>query len=560
MDTCLACHVANEQTACDLCHEGRRPANRITSGTFAVTHGPQWRPRTGWAMPRPAWCVTSRVTAWNVTARACPTAELRRDPRGLRARTRSVQAAMRHRFATRVTALPCRTRSSSRATTPKTAAAGSATCKRCHAESDCTTCHGSTSTPAEPSGGATEGRWSADADRPAPPSELLSYLTLILLNPTSNLRAAFLVYGSIALILLIVLVIAIIIIMGSTKEDEASQGHGGGAARRRSAGASEACEAPDEPARAPRCCGGHRVGLGAAWTLAGYTTSDPALCKNCHWPASEHAKALPGTDPHATVPCISCHESGGTLGRYLPDVPARLIHFADTQSAIPAQEEYGRVTVAACSACHEAALVGVATNETRDSRSRTRSRWPHLPPASIATRCEQVWSARTTPAWRRACAVTMRSRRRPNAPRATTRRSRQPLGHAPRRLPTSRYPNSRAAAATTRSKSATRAMACGFRIRPSSWCTRMPAPAPWTSGTTAARRALVPHRLEASVPECHRRPSVALMGRGRAGWRAGTRRRRDRCDTCHRTFAYPATRDFCKDLCHTPAAVEGSSR
>ena len=103
----------------------------------------------------------------------------------------------------------------------------------------------------------------------------------------------------------------------------------------------------------------------AAWTITGYTTSNPALCKNCHWPAAEHAKAVASTDPHAKVRCVSCHESGGTLGRYLLDVPARLIHFAGSQSPIPRQGEYGRVTVAACSSCHEAALVGVATNKTR---------------------------------------------------------------------------------------------------------------------------------------------------------------------------------------------------
>jgi hypothetical protein len=32
------------------------------------------------------------------------------------------------------------------------------------------------------------------------------------------------------------------------------------------------------------------------------------------------------------------------------------------------------------------------------------------------------------------------------------------------------------------------------------------------------------------------------------------------CDTCHRQFAYSATRDFCEDVCHTPAAVAASPR
>jgi len=32
------------------------------------------------------------------------------------------------------------------------------------------------------------------------------------------------------------------------------------------------------------------------------------------------------------------------------------------------------------------------------------------------------------------------------------------------------------------------------------------------------------------------------------------------CDTCHRQFAYTATRDFCEDVCHTAAAVAASPR
>jgi len=54
MDRCLECHVTKAQIKCDLCHEGRRPSNRITSGTFAVTHGPQWRKTHG--MGNPATC------------------------------------------------------------------------------------------------------------------------------------------------------------------------------------------------------------------------------------------------------------------------------------------------------------------------------------------------------------------------------------------------------------------------------------------------------------------------------------------------------------------------
>ncbi|MHB1322818.1 MAG: hypothetical protein ACYCXZ_00545 [Coriobacteriia bacterium] len=47
METCLACHVSMSSTDCGLCHEGQLPSDRITSGTFAITHGPQWRETHG---------------------------------------------------------------------------------------------------------------------------------------------------------------------------------------------------------------------------------------------------------------------------------------------------------------------------------------------------------------------------------------------------------------------------------------------------------------------------------------------------------------------------------
>lgn len=47
MDGCLACHVPEKNVACDLCHEGRGASGRISSGSFAITHGPQWQSTHG---------------------------------------------------------------------------------------------------------------------------------------------------------------------------------------------------------------------------------------------------------------------------------------------------------------------------------------------------------------------------------------------------------------------------------------------------------------------------------------------------------------------------------
>jgi len=47
METCLGCHVTESSTECDLCHEGRLPSDRVTSGVFAITHGPDWQQTHG---------------------------------------------------------------------------------------------------------------------------------------------------------------------------------------------------------------------------------------------------------------------------------------------------------------------------------------------------------------------------------------------------------------------------------------------------------------------------------------------------------------------------------
>lgn len=48
MFDCLRCHTQQNQTlACNACHEGRLPRERVRTGTFAVTHGPGWQQNHG---------------------------------------------------------------------------------------------------------------------------------------------------------------------------------------------------------------------------------------------------------------------------------------------------------------------------------------------------------------------------------------------------------------------------------------------------------------------------------------------------------------------------------
>lgn len=48
MEQCLQCHGTTiDISECDTCHAGRRPRDRTSGGTWAVTHGPEWRSTHG---------------------------------------------------------------------------------------------------------------------------------------------------------------------------------------------------------------------------------------------------------------------------------------------------------------------------------------------------------------------------------------------------------------------------------------------------------------------------------------------------------------------------------
>ncbi len=47
MEACLVCHMASDNTACDLCHQGRQAASRVSVASFGVTHGVNWQTTHG---------------------------------------------------------------------------------------------------------------------------------------------------------------------------------------------------------------------------------------------------------------------------------------------------------------------------------------------------------------------------------------------------------------------------------------------------------------------------------------------------------------------------------
>lgn len=143
MDRCLVCHVTSAQTDCDLCHEGRSSAERVRSGTFAVTHGAQWRKTHG--MGNPATCVVCHQRDACV---GCHGPGLPHDARFVAvhagyATSKDAKCSGCHEraFCDDCHGTPMPHPATFTSVHAKAAAAKPASCRRCHDESDCTTCH-----------------------------------------------------------------------------------------------------------------------------------------------------------------------------------------------------------------------------------------------------------------------------------------------------------------------------------------------------------------------------------------------------------------------------------
>jgi hypothetical protein len=143
MDTCLECHSPQESAQCDLCHDGRGPAERITSGVFAITHGPQWEKTHGMgnsltcsACHTAASCDKCHGPGLPHTAKFVEKHSSIASSPGAKCFTCHEQAMCDDCHGLDMPHPRTFTRSHSDA-----AETNRDLCNRCHAASDCTTCH-----------------------------------------------------------------------------------------------------------------------------------------------------------------------------------------------------------------------------------------------------------------------------------------------------------------------------------------------------------------------------------------------------------------------------------
>ncbi|MEI8082311.1 MAG: cytochrome c3 family protein [Actinomycetes bacterium] len=227
---------------------------------------------------------------------------------------------------------------------------------------------------------------------------LLDQLLTLLRDPTSNLQAALILYGMIGVLVLIVLIAGIVLLMGMPDdeyEDEDEEGAYDQAGQEGSKPPHDASTvAPgavsaevDAIARPPKTARSTLIAISvttalflAVWILAGYTTSTDAVCSACHL-ETVHDQAKKGEDPHESSPCVTCHEPGGPIGRYVGGFPTRMLHFVEGVTGLSAQASYGRVATSACSACHSKDISGVSVNQ------ESGVRMSHAEPLAASASC-----------------------------------------------------------------------------------------------------------------------------------------------------------------------------
>ena len=100
-----------------------------------------------------------------------------------------------------------------------------------------------------------------------------------MITPTSNLKVAFLLYGTIALFLILILIVGLMFVMAAPDDKVAQPA----APKKRQVAPKQRRAARPMSARMLLWLGvGIAVALLGVWVAAGYTTSDTGFCKSCH--------------------------------------------------------------------------------------------------------------------------------------------------------------------------------------------------------------------------------------------------------------------------------------
>lgn len=143
METCLECHAQKGISKCDTCHVGKRPAERITSGVFATTHGPDWKKTHGMGNSATCTACHSGATCVKCHGTGLPHAPKFVETHATIAKRPGARCSTCHQTSFCNDCHGLRMPHSIKFTREhaKPAKLNPNLCKRCHADSDCVVCH-----------------------------------------------------------------------------------------------------------------------------------------------------------------------------------------------------------------------------------------------------------------------------------------------------------------------------------------------------------------------------------------------------------------------------------
>lgn len=389
-------------------------------------------------------------------------------------------------------------------------------------------------------------------------------LRTLLLDPTSNLTAALLLYAVIGTLFAILLLVAIMFLWGGEDEEEESD-TASGVAGARSTGPGTAATATSNVEGPPKTAASLAVSLAfaaavlsLAWIVAGYSTSTDAVCISCHQ-QTVHSGAQ--NDPHVSISCVACHEPGGVVARYTGNLPARVLHFADAAlEDAEMQDDFGRVTQSSCVTCHDMAAIDDVLNAERGLRMS------HAEPLAASVTCLDCHSPASGVVAGHNAGMNTCLR----CHDAKTASSECVTCHDRKASVAARSEVTTAYAAVQVQE--VRCGSCHDEKRECDTChgTRLPHSKEFMTYAHARAGAVdLWYNDGETCAKCHneqRRPCqkchTPQLGSGHGPRNALAHQDASAvsCNSCHIRWAYSPQRDFCLDVCHTPTAIKESPR
>jgi hypothetical protein len=196
--------------------------------------------------------------------------------------------------------------------------------------------------------------------------QLIGSIPDLIRNPGANPTQAMLVIGILVILVLLIIVAMVLLAVRAPRRasgtDPARAGRGAQAPRRRTL-----ADLTGWSSRAltPLLVAALVLGtICALLVVTGIASSDPSTCLSCH-SDMPHA-AVSGSDPHAAIDCVACHEGGGPIARATVNAFPRFQHFLFASQGDARAASYGLpIASDSCATCHGPAITGIFTDPVR---------------------------------------------------------------------------------------------------------------------------------------------------------------------------------------------------